>query len=361
MDERPIAFRPSSRRSSEGRGVIRNVSLSIVKVRTDPSDGRDAARLAAFVDGHAAASIFHLPGWNRVVQRVFGTDFTYLMALDGDDVVGAMPCHIAHRGKDGDFCYSPPRLHEVSYGGPLVIGERQAAVAERLVRAAAGLGKRVTVDIFNAPENSAWLSETSLPAKQFETAYVDLTAAVEEIWRGSLDTNRRNMIRKAEKSGVEIVEGATEDLETYLGLARETAVRGGFHPPNGEYYDEVLKAFSPAGQTRLLLARREGETLAGGLFLRQARRSYYWLGASTAEAGHYGQGEALQWAAIQWAKASGCETYDLVGIERDRLPHIARFKLGFTKRLVPFSYTQFRHLSDRVVLKALRTVHARTT
>jgi lipid II:glycine glycyltransferase (peptidoglycan interpeptide bridge formation enzyme) len=76
---------------------------------------------------------------------------------------------------------------------------------------------------------------------------------------------------------------------------------------------------------------------------------YFWVGATATLAENLGQGEALQWQVIQWAKGAGCEWYDLVGVDREHLPHIATFKLGFTRQIVTFQRVYYATVFSRAL------------
>jgi CelD/BcsL family acetyltransferase involved in cellulose biosynthesis len=334
------------------------VTVRLLPIRLDSPDADALDRVAAFVQSSPEATVFHTPTWNRIVAEVFGTDFTYLAAMEGETIAGAMPVHVVKQPGGGDVCYSPPRLFEVAYGGPLAA--TQGSVSEALVRAAARLGHRAAVDVFCGPQNSAWAEASGLGSERLETAHVDLAPELDEIWMKSVDSKRRNMVRKAEKSGVEVLSCGAEGLPEYLAMVEETVERAGFAAQPADYYAKVIDALAPSDGARLYIARRDGRSLAGGIFLRHGAYCYYWHGATARDAGNFGQSEMIQWEVIKWAKTVGCEVYDLVGIERERLPNVARFKLGFTKQVVPFRYVHFRRLPDRVVLKLRRSVFGRS-
>ncbi|MEY2784760.1 MAG: hypothetical protein RL277_967, partial [Planctomycetota bacterium] len=77
---------------------------------------QDAAAWDAFVRSHPEASFFHLSGWNRAVERVFGHGTRDLVALRGGEIVGVLPLM---------SCATPfLRRHLIStpyavYGGPV--------------------------------------------------------------------------------------------------------------------------------------------------------------------------------------------------------------------------------------------------
>jgi lipid II:glycine glycyltransferase (peptidoglycan interpeptide bridge formation enzyme) len=67
-------------------------------------------------------------------------------------------------------------------------------------------------------------------------------------------------------------------------------------------------------------------------------RATYLFGASSDEHREPMAPYALQWAAIQLARALGCSTYDLYGIAPTQEPHplvgVRRFKPGFGGRMI---------------------------
>jgi len=50
-------------------------------------------------------------------------------------------------------------------------------------------------------------------------------------------------------------------------------------------------------------------------------------------------------------RTKGVQYYDLCVIEPERLPHIAQFKMGFTKELIPFYCISKKSLYFRVINK----------
>ena len=298
------------------------------------------------------ATIFHTSAWNRIVRDVFATEFMYAIALASNGLVGVMPCHWVNVRPSIPICYSPPAVYETPYGGPVGVDD---AVCCELVQVA---GRRVlggTIDVCTAPAASNWVKVRSwrriVPA---ETAYVDLRMPLNSIWVRSLDKNRRNMIRKAERAGVEIRAGGPEFVDTYHALVRETVTRAGIALQPVDLYRRVVEVFGAAGLALLLLAYVNGQAVGGGIFLRFRDVAYYWHGATATGAPNEGQGELLQWHAIKWAHDAGCSSYDLVVIERNRLPNLARFKLGFSQNIVPFYSIVHTRSVDRVVRRLVQ-------
>ncbi len=103
----------------------------------------------------------------------------------------------------------------------------------------------------------------------------------------------------------------------------------------------------PKEMGELLVAEYEGKPLAALFVARNGNRAYYLYGASTDEERNRMPTYLLQWEAMKWAKARGCEEYDLWGVpdedeatleanfetRHDGLWGVYRFKRGFGGQL----------------------------
>jgi lipid II:glycine glycyltransferase (peptidoglycan interpeptide bridge formation enzyme) len=120
----------------------------------------------------------------------------------------------------------------------------------------------------------------------------------------------------------------------------------GVHTP--DYYERAYALLAPAGMARLFLATYEDQPIAGVMVLLCGQKAWYMYGASGHEHRERMPNYALQWAAIRWARAQGCRTYDLYGIpdedkvtleaqfteRHDGLWGVYRFKRGFGGEIV---------------------------
>lgn len=173
-----------------------------------------------------------------------------------------------------------------------------------------------------------------------DTVILDL-AQPEEALLAAMKPKWRYNIRLARKKGVEITREGPETLKTFYGLYLETARRDGIaiHP---ESYYETL--FSTAALFKnaclsIWIARHEGSPLAAIITLFMDGHATYLYGASSGEKRNLMPAYALQWAAIQAARAEGCHDYDFFGIPPDANPAhpmagLYQFKTGFGGRIV---------------------------
>jgi lipid II:glycine glycyltransferase (peptidoglycan interpeptide bridge formation enzyme) len=172
------------------------------------------------------------------------------------------------------------------------------------------------------------------------TIIVDIKGSEDEILARMKQKTRYN-IRLAEKKGVTV--RAWDDLEAFHRMMLVTGGRDGFGVHSLEYYRRAYELLHPKQMGEILLAEYEGKPLAALFVARNGRRAYYLYGASTDEERNRMPTYLLQWEAMKWAKAWGCEEYDLWGVpdedeatleanfekRHDGLWGVYRFKRGF--------------------------------
>jgi lipid II:glycine glycyltransferase (peptidoglycan interpeptide bridge formation enzyme) len=172
------------------------------------------------------------------------------------------------------------------------------------------------------------------------TIIVDLRGSEEDILARMKQKCRYN-IRLAEKKGVAV--RAWDNIEAFHRMMLITSERDVFGVHSLEYYRRAYNLFHKAGMCEMLVAEYEGRPLAALMVFAHGKRAWYMYGASTDEERNRMPTYLLQWEAMRWAKARGCEEYDLWGIpdedeptleadfetRRDGLWGVYRFKRGF--------------------------------
>ncbi|MFJ9615004.1 lipid II:glycine glycyltransferase FemX [Streptomyces noursei] len=157
---------------------------------------------------------------------------------------------------------------------------------------------------------------------------------LEEVQR-SLNQQWRRNIKKAEKAGVEVVQGGYEDLAAFYEIYVETAERDRFVPRPLSYFQRMWTALraEDVDRMRLYLARHEGEVLAAATMLTVGEHVWYSYGASTSRKREVQPNNAIQWRMMSDAHALGAGVYDFRGItdtleESNHLLGLLRFKVG---------------------------------
>jgi lipid II:glycine glycyltransferase (peptidoglycan interpeptide bridge formation enzyme) len=174
------------------------------------------------------------------------------------------------------------------------------------------------------------------------TILIDLLPSEEELLARMKQKTRYN-IRLAEKKGVTLRIGNTNDWDMLYKMYAETSVRDGFVIRNEEYYKTVWQMFTPKTQslitnkqlpfTEPLIAEVDHEPVAAIFVFYFASRAYYVYGMSRDVHREKMPTYLLQWGAMKRAKANGCTVYDLWGApdvfeESDSMWGVYRFKEG---------------------------------
>lgn len=186
------------------------------------------------------------------------------------------------------------------------------------------------------------------------TVHLDLTLPEEELLVRMKQKTRYN-IRLAEKKGVVLRIGTSQDLSMLYRMYAETSLRDGFVIRDEAYYQTVWKSFmtnssftssndSPITNYQLpfaepLIAEVNNEPVAAIFVFYFAGQAYYVYGMSRNTHREKMPAYLLQWEAIKRAKALGCTVYDLWGApevfdERDSMWGVYRFKEGLGGKVV---------------------------
>lgn len=172
------------------------------------------------------------------------------------------------------------------------------------------------------------------------TIIVDIKDS-EEVILARMKQKTRYNIRLAEKKGV--IVRAWHDIESFYKMMQFTGKRDGFGVHSEAYYQRAYDLLHSKQMGELLLAEYDQKPLAALFVARNGIGAYYLYGASTDEERNRMPTYLLQWEAMKWAKAHGCEQYDLWGVpdedeatleanfekRHDGLWGVYRFKRGF--------------------------------
>jgi len=285
----------------------------------------------------------HWPDWNLVISKYFETDFFYYKALDNDKCIGICPVHLEKNGflknyRSGQFRFIP-------FGG-WIFSEKV-----KLSKNFFPVDLLSSFQIFSVPVVEEFGTDYSnFPYIKKETLIVDLRKEIKEIWKEDIHSKRRNMIRKAEKKGITITD--KNDYESFYKIYREASIRSQLPVQPKELFVELFEK-SPNIKFDILTADLDGKPLANVVISYDKDYSIYWLGNNADDTPNLGQGEILQWEAIKRMKEAGCKYYDLCYIEKEKLPHIYKFKKGFSKTEAPIIYYDKKSFYYRVINKII--------
>lgn len=272
----------------------------------------------------------HFPEWNLTISKYFKTDFFYNVCYAENKLIGIEPVHLISEGLVKKR-YTGPKHFLMPYGG-WIFSDMVSVIPDNIP---SGTGEEYCgftlplIPEFGVTDYTTERTETK------ETLLADLTSELDDIWMKEISSKRRNMVRKAEKSGVTISVTPALMLPELYDIMKRSNDHYGLETFSKEFYDEVLNG-SEAVFFETITAALESNILSVLLMVRTKDFAIYWQGLNNGGGPNIGQGELLQWEAIKHAKAAGCKYYDLCSIEKERLPKIYEFKRDFAKREVNF-------------------------
>jgi peptidoglycan pentaglycine glycine transferase (the first glycine) len=208
--------------------------------------------------------------------------------------------------------------------GPLIFTPGSSA-ASAAVRTILALAQRdgIRVLVIQPPEAAPALEEVTMtlgfrpgvPSVAPEaTIRLDLGRGDEQLL-GSMSQMRRRNLRRALQSGLEVCQD--NDIELFHRLYVATAKRQGFVPVSCQNLRAQWDLLAPHANCKMFIARYHGVAVAAIWLTRFAGTvSVKLVGWDASSPAPPHASDALHWAAIQWARATGDRTYDLGGFDR---------------------------------------------
>jgi Uncharacterized protein involved in methicillin resistance len=166
------------------------------------------------------------------------------------------------------------------------------------------------------------------------TVYLDFTKDIDRIWNEDIKSKNRNMIRKAEKSGL-VVE-LSNDYETFKNIYSKTMSKveaNDYYYFNKKYYDQMKNNNNYV----LLNVKKEDIIIASAIFMKYGDYFHYHLAGSLKEYLKFAPNNLLLWEAIKLACKSGAKWFHLGGGLSNSLDdNLFRFKSSFSKNTADF-------------------------
>jgi len=208
------------------------------------------------------------------------------------------------------------------------------------------------------------------------TGVVDLRQGEEKIREQMSQTGRRHL-RVAERSGIEICPSGicqneksgicpSESVDSFFKLLQETTCRKGFASHGKKYFAKLLQSFGR--DAMLLLAKKDGVILAGGIFVLVGKVCTYFFGASRPDLQKLQAPTLLQFEAMRRAIAREAAFFDFLGIApKDTKGHkwagVSQFKRKFGGQEIDFAgeveipFAPLWHLAFRAAKAGRKALH----
>ena len=167
----------------------------------------------------------------------------------------------------------------------------------------------------------------------YRTLVLDLSPPIEELRKNLLQKWRYNL-KKAEKNGLEVVEGTNAELyQIFLKLMPEMLERKRLNIGiDFQKFGLVQEALPEHLKMRIMVCVANREPVCAIVCSAIGASGVYLLGASGNKGIGLNGSYLLHWRMLQWLKENGFRSYDLGGIDPLRNPGGYQFKMGIAGR-----------------------------
>ena len=267
------------------------------------------------------ASVFHSREWAQVLGETYGYEPLYICRREQGRIHLLIPLmEVASRltGRRGvslpftDFC------------DPLFRDREEVSKAvEEVLRLGRSRGWRRAEF-----RSGAAFGGEAQPSSSFYGHHLDLRATEEDLF-GRLKGTVRTALRKAEKSGVEVqVSTSAEATGQFYRLNCLTRRRHGLPPQPRRFFEKLHERILKSGKGIVAIAVRDGQTIAGAVFLHFGKKAIFKYGASDPRHRTLRPNNLVMWCGIRWYREQGLQMLSL-GRTRRENQGLLQFKRGW--------------------------------
>jgi len=157
---------------------------------------------------------------------------------------------------------------------------------------------------------------------------LDLSLPEEEL-RNNLKKKWRNLLKKSEKSELELEVGdSPEQINFLLSQYERLKAEKKFSGPSSDLIRELIKVPANKLTLKVLLAKSKQKRIGGIMVLGSSRTCQYLIGWNSLEARKVNANYFLLWQALLLFKNLEFSRFDLGGINQETSPAITHFKRG---------------------------------
>jgi hypothetical protein len=286
-----------------------------VPLKLEPLTAEQIARWDSLIAEFPRRSVFHRQAWFRSLVEIQQAEWKYWAVTDHGRTVGYFSGGIIHRGPFR-ILGSPLRTWRTNHIGPLL---EEGADKEAFVQALDELAREERLDMIEIeyPDMPhAAYEAASFACHQTWTNQLRLTGDIPSMLRRST-RGRRYGIRRAQRSGLEVVECENAAFLVHDQLSRTLQSKGAVCPFSAEFPEAIVRNLRPLGLIHTLGVRNpKGEMVAAGLFPYDNGTVYLWECSSEMRGRHYHPNDLLHWGLICRAALEGISIYDMSGYGR---------------------------------------------
>jgi FemAB-related protein (PEP-CTERM system-associated) len=253
-----------------------------------------------FVLGSGGATLFHLTGWKRTVERTFGFEAKYLLAKEGDHIRGILPLFRVPVLPFGNCLISVP------YGVYAGICAEDHFAENALLEAAVSL-MNVTNTKYLELRHIKGI-EGPLQKKDRYSTFRRSIFPTEEANMSAIPRKERAEIRKGKRNGLTSQIGSIEYLDGFYDIYAHSVRKLGSPVFHKDLFRNIISEFPD--HCRILTVWHEKKMVAGvlSLFFRNQVMPYY--GGSLGEFLSLSVNDVMYWDLMCYGMENGYEVFD---------------------------------------------------
>jgi lipid II:glycine glycyltransferase (peptidoglycan interpeptide bridge formation enzyme) len=288
------------------------------------------------------ATYAHTWEWKEVVEKGLGLSSIYLVAEDGNEIVGIYPAFLKPKIENFDnwkvnnylsnkfqILWSPLDL-TWDYGGPCIIpGSKEQIINELIIEMENFCKKTNALDIKTSPfsENiSQYFVLNKYKEKERLTYVIDLSKSEEELW-GRIQKSARRYINKAKTNDLEFFENNSENgIKTLYDSMVELKERENICIPAYSFFEIILDEMVPKNLAKFYTIKYKTECIGGALVFGFKDVVTFRYGVTNEKYRNLYPHYLMHWKRIQQSKSTGYKIIDFGGMPSDKNNGIYIFK-----------------------------------
>jgi FemAB-related protein (PEP-CTERM system-associated) len=291
------------------------------------------------------SKIYHLYEWGTLLNEVHGHKLIYL-----EENKGVFPLAYVKSYIFGNRLISLPFA---DYGGPCTNDKETVDILITKTEKTAEELDVNFIEIRSPSEEYLNIFEKHgfVRRDDYFTFILDIDREVEDLWK-IIGRKNRNMVRKAEKNGVGIVEAKNKsDLKVFYGLYLKTMKKLGSPPQPYKFFERVWDLFYPEN-LMIPLATYNDRYIGGSLFFIRKDTIHHAYNCSLKEYLELGQNDLMQWYIIKWGNENGFKYLDF-GRTREGAGNVLfKRRWGGESVMMPYFYKFYKkELKEREEVK----------
>jgi FemAB-related protein (PEP-CTERM system-associated) len=278
-------------------------------VRVDLNSGTTEAKLwDQYVVDHPHGTGYHLLAWGGIIEKVFGHQTLYLMALDQNcQVRGVLPLVLLSSWLFGRFMVSLPY---VNYGGVLT---EDVNTTNALLREATSQAAVLGADHLELRHCRSY--DLDWPRKDHKVSMrLDLPPTYDILLK-SFTPKLRSQIRRGEKEGMTAHVGGGELLDEFYAVFSLNMRDLGTPVYAKQFFAEILNAFQR--DAKLIVVRLAGNPVAAGFVYGFRQMLEVPWAASDKRSARFAPNMFLYGAILKYACEQGYRTFDFGRSSKD--------------------------------------------